>query len=407
MPGLFARMLRRMVRKDYVRLIHASGAHEFFGPASAPPLTIRFADANAERWCGLDPEIKIGEMYMEGRLLVDGGNAFDLVSMLKRNGLRRGAIFSHRAIAAARVLGMRTVAPFASDRAKRNVAHHYDLDERLFALFLDEDWHYSCAYFEPPGISLEEAQRAKARRIAAKLLLRPGQRVLDIGSGWGSLAMYLAESAGVDVQGVTLSEEQLAAATRRAKERSLEMRATFALKDYRAVEGPFDRIVSVGMFEHVGARNYDAFFAKASALLDKKGVMLLHAIGGTRPTGRVNPWVAKYIFPGGYIPALSEVLPAAEQAGFLIKDVEIWPLHYAETLREWRRRFMARRAEAAALYDERFCRMWEFYLAGSEAAFRHDRQFVFQIQLARHQDAVPMSRNYIIEAEAALKARGF
>jgi cyclopropane-fatty-acyl-phospholipid synthase len=407
MPGSFSTMLRRMVRKDRVRLIHASGAEEFFGPEAAPPLAIRFADAGAERWCGLDPELKIGEMFMEGRLLVENGNAFDLVSMLKRNGLRRGALLHHRAIGAARAMGLRAATLFGGGHAKRNVAHHYDLDERLFSLFLDGDWHYSCAYFEPPAISLEDAQRTKARRIAAKLLLQPGQRVLDIGSGWGSLAMYLAESSGVVVTGVTLSEEQLAAAERRARERNLGARVGFALQDYRAVAGTFDRIVSVGMFEHVGFRNYGVFFRKAASLLDKKGVMVLHAIGGTRPTGRVNPWMARYIFPGGYIPALSEVLPAAEQAGLLIKDVEIWPLHYAHTLRAWRERFMARRAEAAALYDERFCRMWEFYFAGSEAAFRHDRQFVFQIQLARHQDAVPMSRNYIAEAEADLRSRGF
>ena len=228
--------------------------------------------------------------------------------------------------------------------------------------------------------------------------------MLDIGSGWGGLALYLAQSAGVRVTGITLSEKQLAIAQRRAKEQGLDERVAFRLADYRRIEGPFDRIVSVGMFEHVGRRSYPAFFAKAAALLKREnGVMLLHSIGRTRPAFLNQPFVEKYIFPGGYIPALSEVLPAAEQAGFLVKDLEILPMHYAWTLRAWRERFMANRDKAVALYDERFCRMWEFYLASSEAAFRHDRLFVFQLQLARHQDAVPFKRDYIAEAEEGLR----
>jgi cyclopropane-fatty-acyl-phospholipid synthase len=342
---------------------------------------------------------------MDGRLLVEQGSVFDLVSLLKRNGIRNLGLSPALAVALfrrARDMAKRAVTPEA---ARRNVAHHYDLEAGLFDLFLDDDRQYSCAYFESPEDSLEAAQLAKKRHIAAKLLLQPGVHVLDIGCGWGGLALYLAEVAGARVTGVTLSEEQHKIAVGRAQARGVSDQVNFELKDYRRAEGPFDRIVSVGMFEHVGRRAYPAFFAKVAALLERRhGVMLLHSIGRTKPTYLNQPFVEKYIFPGGYIPALSEVLPAAEQAGLLIKDVEILPMHYAWTLRHWRERFLSNREKAAALYDERFCRMWEFYLATSEAAFRHDRLFIFQLQLARHQDAVPFRRDYIGAAEAALRS---
>jgi len=236
-------------------------------------------------------------------------------------------------------------------RARENVAHHYDLDGRLYSLFLDSDRQYSCAYFETPEMSLDDAQLAKKRHIAAKLLAKPGQHVLDIGSGWGGLALYLAEMCGVKVDGVTLSQEQYALAQGRAEEKGLSRSATFRLEDYRHVSGTFDRIVSVGMFEHVGVGNYDAFFRTCAARLADDGVMLLHSIG--RPEGRsfTNPWIGKYIFPGGYIPALSEVLPAIERSGLLVTDIEILRLHYAETLKAWRERFLARREEVERIYD--------------------------------------------------------
>jgi cyclopropane-fatty-acyl-phospholipid synthase len=293
-------------------------------------------------------------------------------------------------------------------RARHNVAHHYDLDGRLYSLFLDADRQYSCGYFESPGQSLDDAQLAKKRHLAAKLLVEPGKsgqdlHVLDIGCGWGGLGLYLAENAGADVTGVTLSQEQHAIANERAAEKGLTGRARFKLQDYRDVEGPFDRIVSVGMFEHVGVNYYDTFFRKSAELLADDGVMVLHSIGRSDPPGITNPWISKYIFPGGYIPALSEVLPRIEKAGLLVTDIEILRLHYAETLKAWRQRFLAHRAEVERIYDERFERMWEFYLASSEMSFREQNLMVMQIQLTKRQGIVPMTRDYIVREEQRLR----
>jgi len=289
-------------------------------------------------------------------------------------------------------------------RSKRNVASHYDLDRRLYSLFLDDDKQYSCAYFETPESTLDDAQLAKKRHLAAKLVLQPEQRVLDIGCGWGGLGLYLAETAGARVTGITLSEEQFQIANTRAEEKNLTERARFVLQDYRNTPGHFDRIVSVGMFEHVGVDYYDAFFKRCAELLDDDGVMVLHSIGRSEGPGITNPWVAKYIFPGGYIPALSEVLPAIERAGLLVNDIEILRLHYAETLKAWRERFMARRDEAERMYDERFVRMWEFYLAASEMSFRKQNSMVFQIQISKRQGIVPITRDYIAREEQRLRA---
>jgi len=292
----------------------------------------------------------------------------------------------------------------SAHRAKQNVAHHYDLDNRLYALFLDADWQYSCAYFERAGQELEEAQLAKKRHIAAKLLIEPSHRVLDIGSGWGGLALYLAQQCGANVTGITLSEEQLELACQRSQSEQLASRVEFRLQDYRSVSEHYDRIVSVGMFEHVGAAYYNSFFERARDLLTDDGVMLLHTIGRSDGPGSSNAWIAKYIFPGGYVPALSEMSPAIERSGLIVTDIEILRLHYAETLRAWRDRFLARWADAAQIYDERFCRLWEFYLSACEAGFRHCGLVVFQIQLAKHQNAVPLTRDYIGMRSANLAA---
>ncbi len=280
-------------------------------------------------------------------------------------------------------------------RARRNVAHHYDLSRQLYELFLDRDLQYSCAYYESPGDTLEQAQENKKRHVTAKLCLKPGQTVLDIGSGWGGLALHLATDSGVAVTGVTLSQEQLKAAAERARSVGLDGRVRFLLQDYREVTGPFDRVVSVGMLEHVGVRHYGEFFSKVRDLLAEDGVALVHAIGKMSPPSSTGPWLRKYIFPGAYTPALSEVLAAVERQGLWVTDIEVLRLHYAETLREWDRRFQANRARVAALYDERFCRMWEFYLAACEAVFRHGSGMVFQLQLARRRDAVPWTRGYL------------
>ncbi len=284
-------------------------------------------------------------------------------------------------------------------RARRNAAHHYDLSDQLYELFLDRDRQYSCAYFDDCGDDLDTAQLNKKRHIAAKLLIRPGQTVLDIGSGWGGLALYLAAECGADVTGLTLSVEQLKTAARRAAAAGLSDRVRFYLRDYREEDGRYDRIVSVGMFEHVGVNHYEAFFTRVKSLLAPDGVALLHSIGRIDGPGATHPWIRKYIFPGGYIPALSEVVVAVERLKLWVTDIEILRLHYAETLRCWRRRFEHNRERLRAIYDERFCRMWEMYLAGSEIAFRHGGCMVFQMQLAKTVDSVPITRDYMIDWE--------
>jgi cyclopropane-fatty-acyl-phospholipid synthase len=401
---LLSSVFRRGLRRGSLHVSFASGRTQRFGDGSGDALAIRFADAGAERALLLDPALKLGELYADGRLVLESGELYELICMFKRIARDAAPLFG------AAVYGLRYAASYGRQRlsqaaSARNVAHHYNLDERLYRLFLDGDLQYSCAYFEQPGQSLERAQLAKKRHLAAKLLLEPGQRVLDIGSGWGGLALYLAEAAAADVTGITLSEPQLSVSRLRAQERGLASRARFELRDYRALRGSFERIVSVGMFEHVGLSSYDTFFRCCASLLDARGVCVLHSIGRTRPRPSPSPFIEKYVFPGSYIPALSEVLPAAERAGFLVTDVEILPLHYAQTLREWRRRFLARREEVLALYDERFLRLWEFYLAASESGFRMDRMFVFQLQLTRPQNVVPNRRDYIAEREAALRER--
>jgi cyclopropane-fatty-acyl-phospholipid synthase len=351
----------------------------------------------------LNPELHLGETYMDGTLVIERGSIADLLSLL---------LFQQRDMMLPlwatpqwwlRYLRRRLQQLNLPGRSRRNVAHHYDLDGRLYSLFLDADLQYSCGYFERPGQSLDDAQLAKKRHLAAKLFVKPGLRALDIGCGWGGLALYLAEFCGARITGVTLSEEQLSRATSRAAERHLEASAQFRLQDYRGIEGHFDRIVSVGMFEHVGVNHYERFFRKCAELLDDNGVMMLHAIGRSEGPNVTTPWIAKYIFPGGYIPALSEVLPAIERSGLLVTDIEILRLHYAETLKAWRERFLAHRAEVMKLYDERFLRMWEFYLACSEMAFREQAMMVFQIQLAKRQNVVPMTRDYIAKEEQRLR----
>ena len=290
-------------------------------------------------------------------------------------------------------------------KARANVAHHYDLSDTLYSLFLDNDRQYSCGYFTEPEQSLEVAQSNKKRHLASKLLLKPGQRVLDIGSGWGGLALYLAQECGVHVTGLTLSTEQLRESTRRAAAAGLADRVKFELLDYREVQGSYDRIVSVGMFEHVGIVHYPTFFAKLSQLLTDDGVALLHSIGRADGPSYTNAWLRKYIFPGGYSPAISEVVPVVERTGLWITDLEVLRLHYAETLRIWRQRFLANRERVRALYDERFCRMWEFYLAGSEVAFRREGHMNFQMQLAKRVNTVPLTRNYMVDWERNRRPR--
>ena len=403
MDRLLSIFLSRFIRQGSLDVTTAAGNVYTFGDGSGAPVSVRLTNATAQRAVLLDPELRLGEAYMDGSLVVERGSIADLLEILFRQ--ERIAAPTWALPPRAIRHSFRRVQQFnPRSRSRRNVAHHYDLDGRLYQLFLDADQQYSCAYFESERQSLDDAQLAKRRHLAAKLRVAPGATVLDIGCGWGGLALYLAETAKARVTGITLSKEQHARATERALERGQAQQASFRLEDYRDVGGRFDRIVSVGMFEHVGVGFYDTYFRKCAQLLADDGVFLLHAIGRSSSPAVTNPWIAKYIFPGGYIPALSEVLPAIERSRLVVTDVEILQLHYAETLNAWRARFLAHREEAERLYDERFVRMWEFYLASSEMAFRESDMVVFQIQMAKRKGVVPQTRDYIGQEEARLRA---
>jgi cyclopropane-fatty-acyl-phospholipid synthase len=399
MIGWVRTALRKCVRAGDLQITTARGKTYTLGDGTGKPVSFRFTTRAAERGVILDPALKLGESYMDGTLVVERGTIADVLAILLGQNAQPPSWATPRSFIRRLFRLLQVNFP---RRARRNVAHHYDLDGRLYSLFLDGDRQYSCAYFETPDQSLDDAQLAKRRHLAAKLMLRSGERVLDIGSGWGGLALYLAETCRSVVTGITLSKEQLAVARGRAAEKGLPVE--FRLQDFREVPDRFDRIVSVGMFEHVGVAHYDKFFRKCSSALADDGVMLLHSIGRSDGPGITNPWIAKYIFPGGYIPALSEVLPAIERSGLLVTDIEILRLHYAETLKAWRERFLAHRDEVLRVYDQRFVRMWEFYLAASEMAFREQALMVFQIQMTKRQGVTPMTRDYIARETARLRA---
>ena len=402
MDRLLSIFLSRFIRHGSFTVTTVAGNTYTFGDGSGRPVAARFTNAKAQRAVLLNPELRLGEAYMDGTFVLERGSIADALAILLRQERIAPPTWTlpWRLV---RYLFRRLQQFNPRFRARHNVAHHYDLDGRLYALFLDADQQYSCAYFEEPNQSLDDAQLAKKRHLAAKLRVEPGASVLDIGCGWGGLALYLAEVAGARVTGITLSQEQYARAQQRALERGRAKNAIFRLEDYRDVTGRFDRIVSVGMFEHVGVGFYDTFFRKGVQLLADDGVFLLHTIGRSGPPSVTNPWIAKYIFPGGYIPALSEVLTAIQHAGLMVTDVEILQLHYAETLKAWRERFLAHREDVERLYDGRFVRTWEFYLASSEMAFRESDLVVFQIQMAKRKGVVPATRDYIGREEARLR----
>ncbi len=402
MNKLLDKALQRGVTKGNLRVTYADGTTRSYGNPEHKEVAVRFADSAGETAIALDPGLRLGELYMDGRLLLEQGNCYDLVATVKRNA-RAIMTVPGVALHAARYATAFAAQRQTFSRARRNIAHHYDLDERFYRLFLDDDMQYTCAYFEHEKQTLFQAQLAKKRHLVAKLDLSPGQRVLDIGSGWGGLCLYMAEVAGALPTGVTLSRPQFDVSVRRAQERGLSERAKFICNDYRKVMGRFDRLISVGMFEAIGLKEFDNFFRTAARLMEKEGVFVLHSIGRTKPRPAPNPWMEKYIFPGSYIPSLAEVLPAVERAGFLVADVEILRLHYAQTLRHWRRRFLSKREQVLELFDERFLRMWEFYLCSAEAGFRIDRLFVFQMQLTRHLKTLPTTRNYIAKREDELR----
>lgn len=392
-----------IISKGNLAVTDAAGVTYHFGDNTGEPVHLRFTSSKWEREVALDPALKLGEAYMEGGFEFVKGDIYKLLEIIFES---TGPVAENqmwmKAMSFIRTATKRFVQMNTLKRSARNVQHHYDLSGKLYDLFLDPDRQYSCAYFQSPDTDLNEAQLAKKRHLAAKLQVSKGEKLLDIGCGWGGLGLYFARVLGADVTGVTLSHEQFGIANQRAKTLGLENRAKFLLEDYRNLNAQFDKIVSVGMFEHVGIGHFKEYFDHVKRLLKPDGRFVLHSIGRSGEPGATNPWIAKYIFPGGYIPSLSEVIPVIEKSGLIITDIEILRLHYAETLKAWRQSFLAHWDEAKALYDERFCRMWDFYLAASESAFRWQGMMVFQIQLAHKQDAVPLTRDYIMQEEERL-----
>ncbi|MEZ5909644.1 MAG: cyclopropane-fatty-acyl-phospholipid synthase family protein [Hyphomicrobiaceae bacterium] len=399
-------MLKSFVRKGRLTVIDAAGdKHVFAGEPDGPDVTMKLTDPKLYRTLFLNPELSAGEAYMDGRMSFPGSNLRDFLTLFSINRLNIGSYPFQKALRRVSKGLRRFQQANPVGKAQRNVAHHYDLGNDFYRLFLDEGMQYSCAYFTSQGDTLEEAQQNKLRLIAAKLGLKPGQRVLDIGSGWGDMALYLAAMEDVEVVGVTLSKEQHALSNRKAELAGLAPRVRFELKDYRALDQRFDRIVSVGMFEHVGVHHYNEFFAKVNALLADDGVMLLHSIGHMSPPGTASPWLRKYIFPGAYSPALSEVFTAVEQNSLWVSDLEFLRVHYADTLKHWSDRFEANRDKVRAMYDDRFCRMWEFYLVSAEMMFRTGSQLVFHMQLSKTRDASPLVRDYMVDTQRLYRER--
>lgn len=395
---VLGKMLEALIGDGALTIIDSAGRRSIFGdPRAGPNVTVRFHQPSLPLRIAISPSLAFGEAYMDGSLTIERGGLRDLLSLVTANmaALEQQPLQAARAWFGSRLRGL--LRSNDAERSRENVVHHYDLSAMLYDLFLDPDHQYSCAYFFDENASLEEAQAAKKRHIAAKLLLSPGQRVLDIGSGWGGLAIELARDYDVDVTGITLSDKQLEYARAKAEQAGLADRVHFELRDYRSIEGCFDRIVSIGMFEHVGAKNFGHFFATLRDSLNPHGVALLSAIGRMAPPTTPDAWIDKYIFPGGYIPSLSETIAAIEPTGLWLTDIEILRVHYADTLKDWFERFEAERHEAAALYGGRFCRMWEFYLAACEMLFRNGPLMVFHMQLARERDDAPLTRDYITD----------
>jgi cyclopropane-fatty-acyl-phospholipid synthase len=406
--SLIGRLLDKLLRQGSLTLIMPDGKRETYGPGGGKQLTVRFADKRVGLDIARNPRLGLGEAYMEGRLSVEDGTILDLLELVtgqhrwEDSGAKR-ALFGKGKLAALKRVFHRN----KPGRARRNVAHHYDLSNELYETFLDRDRQYSCAYYTDPRNGLEQAQEDKKAHIAAKLYLQPGQKVLDIGCGWGGMALYLHKVAGVDVLGITLSEEQLKVARERAEQAGVSDHVKFELIDYRSVEGQFDRLVSVGMFEHVGLAHYDEFFAKCRDLLKPDGVMLLHTIGKLGGGNKApDPFTDKYIFPGYHLPSLSQMCEASQRVRLIASDVEVLRLHYAYTLREWLRRFTAARDRMIELYDERFFRMWEFYLAGGIVLFETGGGCNFQVQYIRERRALPITRDYMAEAEERYRKLG-
>ncbi|MSO69099.1 MAG: class I SAM-dependent methyltransferase [Alphaproteobacteria bacterium] len=396
-------LLKHLVQWGTLRVVDAGGKLHTYTGTPGPSVTIKLHDKALHNKLFWNPRLYAGEAYMDGTLTIeDGCRIYDFIDLVGGNLIK----LDDKPIVQLRNALARFVRPIQQynpiGKAQKNVAHHYDLSDTLFDLFLDPDRQYSCAYFDSPNHTLEQAQIAKKRHLASKLLLDqpgPALKVLDIGSGWGGLGIYLHQKTGADVTGVTLSTEQQAYSQKRAAQLGIDKRVRFNLRDYREETRVYDRVVSVGMFEHVGVKHHIEFFRKLKALLNEDGVAVIHTIARFDGPSVTNPWLRKYIFPGGYCPSLSEVFAAIERSGLKTLDMEVLRLHYAETLKHWSRNFQANRDKVKAIYDERFCRMWEFYLGGAEIAFRRQDHMIAQFQLARRQDAAPLTRDYMVDWE--------
>jgi len=401
---LLSRILKHVVRIGTLEVIDANGKHHKFSGTPGPEVTIRLHDRALHTKLYYNPDLYVGEAWMDGTLTIEKGTLPEFVNLLAANMqfAPENRLYAIKERLSKLARRWQQYNPVSASR--RHVSHHYDLPDWLYDIFLDHNQQYSCAYFQSPQDNLETAQLNKQNHLAAKLLLEPQHKVLDIGSGWGGLALHLADAGGAEVTGLTLSQEQLKVARKHAKQNQLTDKVQFHLRDYREEAGTYDRIVSVGMFEHVGVNYYPEFFSTVKNLLADDGVCVIHSIGRMNGPSTTSAWIRKYIFPGGYSPALSETIAAIESSGLWVTDVEILRLHYAKTLKAWRQRFVARRDLVVERLGERFYRMWEFYLAASEAVFRHGDHYVFQIQIAKRRDAVPLTRDYITEWEASRTA---
>ena len=398
-------MMKSFVRVGTLKVIDADGkVHEFSGKPG-PNVTMRLRDPSLYYKLVVNPELHAGEAYMDGRLSFEDSTLRDFLTLFSLNRLSLGSYPVQRVMRRVSRNFRKWQQANPIGTAEKNVAHHYDLGNDFYKLFLDEGLQYSCAYFVNDNETLEQAQRNKMRLLAAKLNLAPGLKILDIGSGWGDLGLYLARLEDVEVVGVTLSKEQFELSKARARKAGLDHRVRFELKDYRQLRGRFDRIVSVGMFEHVGVQHYGEFFSKINELMDDDGLTLIHSIGHMSPPGTASPWLRKYIFPGAYSPALSEVFEVVEQNSLWVTDLEFLRVHYAKTLAHWVQRFEANRDKIESMYDARFVRMWEFYLISCEMMFRTGSQLVFHMQLARKRDAAPIVRDYITDLQRTYEQR--
>lgn len=398
----FKHIMKRCVKAGTLNIIDKNGKKYSYSVTPTPEITVQIHSKELENRLCYSPMLALGEGYMEGVITIHKGDIYDFLTFCAVNLQKINISFLEKAAKHIATLRRLLHQTNSIRRSHKNVAHHYDLSEDLYRLFLDKDMQYSCAYFKSPEDDLETAQENKKRHLAAKLRLKPGQKVLDIGSGWGGLAISLAQEADVTVTGLTLSEEQYNVATERVKAAGLEDRVQFYLRDYRQEKGSYDRIVSVGMFEHVGVKHYNEFFSQISSLLKEDGLALLHSIGCSLGPSIPNPWLNKYIFPGGYAPALSETLSALEPAKLYVTDIEILHQHYAETLRHWRKRFLAQQNKVKEIWGEKFFRMWDFYLASCEVAFRERGFMVFQIQMMRNSALAPFTRDYIWQTEEGM-----